>query len=100
MCSAARIADRRNFVFHKGIVIQRQPLSESGKTPAEIEGGASVARIKARAKGVAGGKEGMLYRTDRDRKIRPAKQAGAANTKFKIGCGLKVDLKAVDHRLL
>src|SRR6476646_4498068 len=100
MRGTARISDRRNFVFHKRVLVQGQPLSESRKAPVEIEGRAPVARIDPAAKSIAGGKESVLDRTHCDGKIRAAKNAGAANAKFKIGRGLKVDLEAIDHRLL
>src|SRR6478735_6429876 len=100
MRGAARIPDRRNFVFHKRVIVQGQPPSESRKTPVEIKSGAPVAGIDAAAKGVAGGEERVLHRTHCDGKIRPAKHTGTANAKLKIGCGLKVDLEAVDHWLL
>src|SRR6476646_1938493 len=100
MRGTARISDRRNFVFHKRVIVQGQPPSESRKTPVEIKRGAPVSGIDAAAKGVAGGEERVLHRTHCDGKIRAAKNAGAANAKLKIGRGLEVDLEAVDHRLL
>ena len=54
MRGAARIPYRRDFIFHKRIVVERKPFPKPRNAVAEIKGGAAVTGIIAPTNGVVG----------------------------------------------
>src|SRR5512146_1206411 len=94
-----RVAQRRDFVFHKRVIVQCQQIAEARQSPVEIEGGPPVAGIIAASHSIDGGKQRLFRRSQSDREIRASPHPGAAHAELEIRRRLEVDLESVDHGL-
>src|SRR5262249_42650824 len=94
-----RITDRRDFVFHHGIFVHRQPVPETRYTISEIKTGAPVAGVVPASGGIGGGKERKARGVQIDGKLRPSPHSRAPDSKLEIRGGLEAHFDPVHHRL-